>query len=155
MLTTYITLTHLKENPKSFSIIGFIIARFLRLTPQLAIVISLSLIVPLLGSGPLWTEVMTTFIGPCYENWWTNLAYIQNFVRTYNQCLIHTWYTACDMQYHLLSILVMIPLVYFSTGKKGYGYLVNISIVVIFYFACWIGVNAYQLPPAIINTARK
>lgn len=33
----------------------------------------------LLGSGPIWHDSTHKYIKACYDNWWTNLLFINNF----------------------------------------------------------------------------
>lgn len=56
--------------------------RYFRLTPAYAAVIALALVFPLFSSGPLWRETVDAVAQPCYQSWWTNLLYINNFVKT-------------------------------------------------------------------------
>lgn len=56
--------------------------RYFRLTPAYAAVIALAFVFPLLSSGPLWHETVDAVAEPCYESWWTNLLYVNNFVKT-------------------------------------------------------------------------
>lgn len=80
LLTTYITLSITKGNLKNFSSFGFLFARFIRLTPQLAIFLLLNFLLPLMASGPVWRELTDTLMDKCYKNWWLNVLYLQNFI---------------------------------------------------------------------------
>ncbi|XP_022251569.1 nose resistant to fluoxetine protein 6-like [Limulus polyphemus] len=55
---------------------------FLRLAPPLAFVICLTMLIPLLGSGPLWHESIDHVVEGCRKKWWTNLLFINNFLTT-------------------------------------------------------------------------
>ena len=71
----------------------------------------------------------------CRKNWWTNLLYVNNFVKTTkpvsyqptacdviyiqetvsvyavcSQCVGWSWYLANDMQFYIVAPLVLIPL---------------------------------------------
>ena len=80
VLTTYITWTITKGNPKKFSLFGFIIARIIRLSPQLYIFVWLTFLLPLISSGPVWHETIDPMINNCYKNWWATILYMQNYV---------------------------------------------------------------------------
>ncbi len=69
-----------KGNLKNFSSFGFLFARFIRLTPQLAIFLLLNFLLPLMASGPVWRELTDTLMDRCYKNWWLNVLYLQNFI---------------------------------------------------------------------------
>ncbi len=86
-MTSYITLKHTEGNESKFSKIGFLVSRFIRLTPQLAIFILLTTLLPLLGSGPVWNQQIYTFVNRCYANWWQNLIYLQNFIDPKNMVI--------------------------------------------------------------------
>jgi len=84
LLTTYITLKYTEGKYENFNKIGFLISRYIRLTPQLAIFLLLSTLLPLLGSGPVWTQQISFQINNCYNNWWQNLIYLQTFIDVKN-----------------------------------------------------------------------
>jgi peptidoglycan/LPS O-acetylase OafA/YrhL len=83
-LTTYITLKYTEGKYENFNKLGFLISRYIRLTPQLAIFLLLSTLLPLLGSGPIWTQQISLQIGNCYKNWWQDLIYLQTFIDVKN-----------------------------------------------------------------------
>ena len=58
------------------------LARYIRLTPAYAAAIGLAIVFPLLSSGPLWRETVDPVSRPCYESWWANLLYVNNFIQT-------------------------------------------------------------------------
>jgi peptidoglycan/LPS O-acetylase OafA/YrhL len=70
-----------EEDPK-IPWLSSTVVRYFRLTPAYAAVIALALIFPLLSSGPLWHETADAVADPCYETWWANLLYVNNFVNT-------------------------------------------------------------------------
>jgi hypothetical protein len=37
-------------------------------------------LMPKMGSGPLWKVTVVPESEYCLENWWTNLAYVNNYV---------------------------------------------------------------------------
>ncbi len=56
----------------------------MRLTPQLVIFMLLTTLIPLFGSGPLWKQKVLPQVYNCYDNWWTNLLYLQTFINVEN-----------------------------------------------------------------------
>lgn len=57
--------------------------RYLKLTPTLAITILFSItLLPFLGNGPLWPNLMLNIKGQCLRNWWTSFLYVQNYLHS-------------------------------------------------------------------------
>nr|XP_002741292.1 PREDICTED: nose resistant to fluoxetine protein 6-like [Saccoglossus kowalevskii] len=86
---------------------------FLRLTPVYMFIIFFSTyLLPYIGDGPY--QAMNSVIeDPCKTNWWTNLLYINNLVPWpgMEQCYGVAWYLANDMQFHVVSPIIIILLV--------------------------------------------
>ncbi|XP_071040695.1 nose resistant to fluoxetine protein 6-like [Parasteatoda tepidariorum] len=108
----------------------FYVHRYLRLTPVYMMVLAFfATIMPLLGSGPFWTEDNVD-IG-CRPEWWSNLIYLNNFLQDgTNQCMGWTWYLANDMQFFVISPIFLITLWRWPTV----GFLVS----TLFLWASWI-----------------
>lgn len=123
----------MKKSDAKLNFAIFYIHRYLRMTPSMMAVIAFSAtLLPYLASGPQWTESITMFNGWCRKNWWVNALYLHNFVNTENmvrmppliwlylnpipnhfpfhQCLSHSWYSAVDMQFYVISPFILIPL---------------------------------------------
>ena len=81
ILTAYISLSITKGKPENFNIFLYIVLRLTRLLPQLMIFILLTFLLPLLGSGPLWREVVVSNVRKCETNWWLNMLLINNIFR--------------------------------------------------------------------------
>lgn len=153
MLTSFITFQYTRGQLSRFSAFGFLLARFLRLSPQLFIFILLTFLVPVLGgwaSGPIWKETIDPIIENCRTNWWWNIFYVQNFFKATDICALHSWYLACDMQYHWMSLLMVIPLLY----RPKWGVIVTCVSIMAFYLTSIIIGYSYDLPPGLINTGR-
>jgi peptidoglycan/LPS O-acetylase OafA/YrhL len=88
LLTSYITLKYTEGRYVKFSKIGFLLSRFIRLTPQLAIFMLLTTLIPVLGSGPVWDKKMQPIINNCHKNWWKNLIYLQTFFGVHNTVIV-------------------------------------------------------------------
>ncbi|XP_054167794.1 nose resistant to fluoxetine protein 6-like [Oppia nitens] len=129
---------------------GFLISRIMRLTPQLALFLLFNFLLPLMGSGPIWHETIDKLINKCQQNWWLNLLYVQNFIDVNNMCAHHTWYTASDMQFHFLSLLIILAFLY----NVRLGFIVNILTIITFVIISSVIIYVYDLPPAIVNTGR-
>ncbi|CAC5376494.1 unnamed protein product [Mytilus coruscus] len=62
-----------------------------------------------IGNGPLWGFDEVDRL-PCERFWWHNLLYINNFQTLQDQCLGWTWYLANDMQFYVISPILLLPL---------------------------------------------
>ncbi len=83
-MTTYITIKYSEGKYENLNKIGFLIIRYIRLTPQLVIFMLLTVLVPLLGSGPVWNQQIEPLVNNCYQNWWQNILYLQNLIDVKN-----------------------------------------------------------------------
>lgn len=104
-----------------------------------------------LADGPLWKKIAIQESDYCQKNWWSNLLFVNNYVdadhpvrekQQYNdlpraillrsrpngfQCIIQSWYLACDMQFFVAGIV----LVYVVWKYQRYGvYLMWATILV-------------------------
>ncbi|XP_076321626.1 nose resistant to fluoxetine protein 6-like isoform X2 [Tachypleus tridentatus] len=110
LLVTHITLRKLEKNDGRFNLLKFYIHRYWRLTPAFILVSGIVMVLPVIGSGPIWHEKLDSFAKGCRKNWWTNLLYISNFLEPEDMCLPHGFYLACDMQFFLLSPVIIMTL---------------------------------------------
>ncbi|XP_030841635.1 nose resistant to fluoxetine protein 6 [Strongylocentrotus purpuratus] len=107
--------TGFKYMSKSVGRVNWLVAivhRYIRITPAMAVVILLyTFVYPYLGEGPFWYQRVEDVRG-CYQWWWTNFLYINNFVPsdTSSGCLSWSWYLATDMQLFLLAIILIVLL---------------------------------------------
>ncbi|BFZ20625.1 hypothetical protein BsWGS_23663 [Bradybaena similaris] len=108
LLTAYLTLNEIKKRGWKINWPLFYFHRFWRLTPPY--MLTLLVVTGLqkyLGSGPQWPSGADD--ENCVNNWWTNLLYINNLVNTDKMCFGHSWYLANDMQFYILSPLMIVP----------------------------------------------
>jgi len=117
--------------------------RYLRLTPVVAASILLYWkILPLLGDGPLFGNWNFDNYATCDENWYWTLLYIQNYA-THQQCLVHTWYLAIDMQLYILGPFLL--LIVYKWGKKGAAVVLLITLGFVAYLFSVMVINDYSL----------
>ncbi|XP_034252824.1 O-acyltransferase like protein-like [Thrips palmi] len=96
---------------RSFNIVMYYVHRYVRLTPAFAMMVAITATwVSLLGTGPLWYTVVQEPADHCSKWWWTALLYVANYANPGEQCMMQSWYLMVDMQLHILSPLVLIPL---------------------------------------------
>lgn len=81
LLTTYVTWSITGGEYRRFNKFAFLISRYLRLTPQVLVVLLLFIIFPLAGDGPYWRGLVQKHSDHCKRNWWISALYLQSFVR--------------------------------------------------------------------------
>lgn len=77
ILTSYITIKSTNGVYKNFNLFMFIISRYLRLTPGVIFSMFTFLLLPFLGSGPFFTEIIKDEVDNCRSHWLYNLIYLQ------------------------------------------------------------------------------
>ncbi|XP_071814746.1 nose resistant to fluoxetine protein 6-like isoform X1 [Apostichopus japonicus] len=113
LLVTYITLKQLKKRQGKIPWHWFYFHRYWRLSPALAATMLFYIyITPYFGHGP-YAEALSVR-SSCPKYWWTNLLYINNFypISGNTMCIPWVWYLANDMQFFIISPLILIPLYY-------------------------------------------
>ncbi|XP_053380930.1 nose resistant to fluoxetine protein 6-like isoform X2 [Mercenaria mercenaria] len=114
LLVSYLSLREMERRggARKFNWIMFYFHRFWRLTPPYMLFIMLY--VPTFkywADGPFWPQ-QGVEDNECNETWWTNLLYVNNFVKTDKMCMGWSWYLANDMQFYVISPIMLIPLYY-------------------------------------------
>nr|XP_054759834.1 uncharacterized protein LOC129265960 [Lytechinus pictus] len=107
LLITYITLGRMARSDGRIPWALFYFHRYWRLLPGLGAAMLFTLYIrPYLGEGPLWSNIARGTFN-CDKYWWTNLLFINNF---YPQCIYWVWYLANDMQFFLISPILLVSL---------------------------------------------
>ncbi|KAL4225568.1 hypothetical protein ACF0H5_016256 [Mactra antiquata] len=119
LLVSYLSLKELKKvgGPGNFRWGMFYFHRFWRLTPTYGLIMLLYIpLVKYLNNGPYWPDngIEKDY---CQDNWWMNLLYINNLFKSKDTCMAWGWYMANDMQFYILSPLLLVPL--FIHGMLG------------------------------------
>lgn len=135
--------------PDDFEWFRWILLRYFRLTPAYAAVIGLTILLPLLGSGPFWAETVQAMDSNCRANYYYNLLYINNFYQTDKLCLIHSWYLSNDFQFFLLSLLLF-GLFYKS---KKLTLLLLVVLLLVTTAATFVVTVLNDFPPTIVTTS--
>ncbi|KAL4219409.1 hypothetical protein ACF0H5_021989 [Mactra antiquata] len=115
LLVAYISFKELSKRggAKKFNWGMFYFHRYWRLTPPY--LLFMLLYVPTVkywSDGPWWPQQGFEANNECKDCWWMNALYINNFFGMDKQCMGWTWYLNNDMQFYLISPLLMIPLFY-------------------------------------------
>ncbi|KAK6978808.1 nose resistant to fluoxetine protein 6 [Biomphalaria glabrata] len=110
LLVAYLTTKEISKKGWKIKWGLFYFHRFWRLTPPyMLVLLSVLGLQRFMGSGAMWSTVQPSDKSGCEKNWWTNLLYINNLVNTDASCFGHSWYLANDMQFFILSPLMLIP----------------------------------------------
>ncbi|KAK3701463.1 hypothetical protein QZH41_014540 [Actinostola sp. cb2023] len=108
LLVGYIGLRRMAKNDGKLPWFKFYFHRIWRLTPTyMFVILFYATMNRHLNEGPLWyTQQQPT---TCDKYWWTNLLYINNFhpVGLMTECLGWSWYLANDMQFYVISPLLL------------------------------------------------
>ncbi|OWF41722.1 nose resistant to fluoxetine protein 6-like [Mizuhopecten yessoensis] len=115
LLLSYLVLKEMKKKNGKLNWGMFYFHRFWRLTPPYMLL--MMVYVPLfryMFEGPKWMQGGSEQ-NFCADTWWTNLLYINNFVRADKMCMGWSWYLANDMQFYVLSPLMLVPLFFVPT----------------------------------------
>ncbi|XP_022204281.2 nose resistant to fluoxetine protein 6 [Nilaparvata lugens] len=96
------------EKTKKFNIFSLIFLRYFRIMPVYAFMIGLyAFILAYLGNGPLWNLKVGLESANCRENWWLNLLFLNNYFNTEKECLLLSWYIACDMHFFIIGSFIV------------------------------------------------
>ncbi|XP_054723549.1 nose resistant to fluoxetine protein 6-like [Uloborus diversus] len=107
-LLVYTTWKKLEKSDGKMNLFMFFIHKYWRMTPALGLTLALFMAMPLIDSGPIWKSTIEPPLKVCREFWWGNILYINNWWNTDEFCLLHSWYLAALMQFHMVGIVLLI-----------------------------------------------
>ncbi|XP_030374263.1 nose resistant to fluoxetine protein 6 [Scaptodrosophila lebanonensis] len=87
--------------------VKFNVFRYIRLTLPYGFVLLLSGVYFENAGGPLWRHIYEREQLACRKNWWINLLYFNNFIRTNERCMLQGWYLASDTHSFVLSLVLL------------------------------------------------
>ncbi|XP_046843105.1 nose resistant to fluoxetine protein 6-like [Xenia sp. Carnegie-2017] len=108
LLLAYVCFQKMEKNDGKYNWLLFYVHRYVRLTPSLMFMILFYMkLIPFFAYSPIWSTTEDKY---CSRYWWTNLLYINNFYPTdfLKQCAGWSWYLANDMQFFVISPLILI-----------------------------------------------
>eukprot|EP01022_Parablepharisma_sp_SALTPOND_P028563 TRINITY_DN71154_c0_g1_i1.p1 TRINITY_DN71154_c0_g1~~TRINITY_DN71154_c0_g1_i1.p1 ORF type:complete len:714 (+),score=31.21 TRINITY_DN71154_c0_g1_i1:128-2143(+) len=115
-LATYLAV---KQGNGKGTFIQTYVHRLLRIFPLYVLTMVLYMfILPLLGDGPGFFNFYHEVDHNCSKYWMYNLLFLNNFVPHNHECMGYTWYLANDMQFFILTPL----LVYLYLKRRSLGY---------------------------------
>ena len=135
VLVSYLTLREMKRRKGRFPLVSYYLHRIFRLTPTYMFLLFFFWVFPVyLNQGtPTIQSIAVPQQENCQNYWWTNLLYINNFYpwKLERECMSWSWYLANDMQFFVISPLIIIPLfVWFPGGVIASGILLLASFFV-------------------------
>lgn len=90
---TYMMLQTIEKTGGRFNYFIFAIYRWLRYTPALIGLILIYFMLPFLGSGPIFKTNINFITETCYDYWWRNILYINNYYDARgNVSVFHNFY---------------------------------------------------------------
>ena len=119
-----LSLVQVFKNPRYrniSSILGIYIKRYVRLTPLIVILLLYTIYLqPLFFDSPR-SSLSKQFADKCSADWYTVLSYVSNFTTKFlDICDAWLWYIFVDMQFYILTPLIILP----YCIKKTVGYIV-------------------------------
>ncbi|GIY60599.1 nose resistant to fluoxetine protein 6 [Caerostris darwini] len=103
----------------------FLLKWYSRFALSQLLIISLVLCLPLIGSGPIWADIVTPEVENCKKRWWLNILALNNFWSSDDTCLVHTWLVCC-----LFHMFIIAPILLFILSRSTtVGIFVNCIII--------------------------
>ncbi|OWF39479.1 Nose resistant to fluoxetine protein 6 [Mizuhopecten yessoensis] len=110
MLVSFLTLKEMQKKNGKINWLMYYFHRFWSPTPAYMLVLVTYIgLFHYWGDGPFWPQHAPGY-DVCIKYWWRNLLYIQNFFPVTEQCIGWSWYLANDMQFFIITPLILIPL---------------------------------------------
>ncbi|XP_060069287.1 nose resistant to fluoxetine protein 6-like [Ylistrum balloti] len=151
LLVSYLFMREMDKTKGKMNWAMFYFHRFWRLTPPYMLVLFVEVtLTRYFNDGPFWPEggFERDF---CEDTWWTNLLYINNLVKTDKSCFTWAWYLANDMQFFVLSPLMLVPLFY----SKVIGMITCLAFLTGTFIATGVVSTKYDLPVSTFIPSEK
>jgi len=121
-LSGYLTLKKFNKELNVVSVLLSYLHRYIRLTPSLGLVMILYNFLPQILRGPqsLFITQTDEMAGGCHNYWWSVLFYFNNFYPSLEEgCISWTFYLANDMQFFLISPLIIFVMLRIDRSQKN------------------------------------
>ncbi|KAL5012819.1 hypothetical protein ScPMuIL_011370 [Solemya velum] len=129
LLVSFHLLKAMKDNSGKINWLLYYLHRIVRLSPvYIAVMMTYVPLFKHIGSGPLWPQ--GGLEPQCKENWWISLLYLNNLLRVDRACMGWTWYLANDMQFYIISPLIVVPLFYFGFAGSVVSFVLLLASVI-------------------------
>lgn len=76
------------------AITKFVLDKYIRLMPSIMVMVALTILLPLVYKGPVWSDYVTKQSAVCQSTGWLNTVFLQNYL-PYKEIVSTTCYCAC------------------------------------------------------------
>ena len=98
----------------------FFTARYAKVFVIVTIIILFTFVLPLLGSGPFYSQITNHFVQNCKQNFWREYLLVSNEQSVADMCIIPAWFLSADFQVYLLNYFV----IYYLITRPKLGFLI-------------------------------
>ncbi|GFR06706.1 NRF domain-containing protein [Trichonephila clavata] len=106
LLLVYPRFRRNEKHPK-INVIKIILRRYIRLCPSLLFILGLIVVLPLVGSGPVWTDIFDKAADNTRKWWWTYVLMFNNFLAVKDQTFLYLWFIPCLMQISIIGAFLV------------------------------------------------
>lgn len=127
-LSSYLMMSEIKKKNGKINFFMLIFHRFYRIMPLYVFLIFMAWkFQPYINEGPVWPEFKMNMDNGCYNYWWTNIIFLNNFISWENPCSCFGWgwYLANDFQFFLITPLLLL----LSYRYKKFGWLAIVFVI--------------------------
>ncbi|XP_015789811.1 uncharacterized protein LOC107366704 isoform X1 [Tetranychus urticae] len=117
----------IKPNTSFSTYVKLLIKRLVLYWPVLMVAVAMKIVLPLFGSGPIYSLHTEWRSNVCSNNFWTLLLHINNYQNVYDMCFCYFWSMA--VEFHLF--ILALGIVYLYKTRPKIGVIVNIITVLI------------------------
>lgn len=88
----------MKSGKGKLNLFTFFTVRYAKVFVIITIIILITFTLPLLGSGPNYSQVTNHFVANCKANFWREYLLISNEQSAVDMCIIPAWFLSADFQ---------------------------------------------------------
>lgn len=96
-----------KSGKAKLNFLTFFAARYAKVFVIVTLIILFTFVLPLLGTGPHYSQVTNHFVENCKENFWREYLLVSNLQSVVDMCIIPSWFLSADFHVYLLNFLVI------------------------------------------------
>ena len=96
-----------KRGKAKLNFLTFFAARYAKVFVIVTLIILFTIILPLLGTGPYYSQVTNHFLENCKANFWREYLLISNLQSVVDMCIIPSWFLAADFHVYLMNFFVI------------------------------------------------
>ncbi|XP_065086709.1 uncharacterized protein LOC135708531 [Ochlerotatus camptorhynchus] len=68
--------------------------------------------------GPLYDRIIAVESKNCQENWWVNLLFLNNYLKSNETCVQPSWYLSADFQFYLIGMIALMTIQRYPRSAK-------------------------------------